>query len=285
MIYTLSDVHMGRGDARDNFTDNKKSQLFDLLRKIKLEDAELVIIGDLFDFWQGGVSDILMYRRDVIEFICGMRATYIIGNHDIDLKKFIGQDLVSCKLFNIMSEPFIREINGKKVKFMHGHEGDPFNNTSSPGWGRMISIFAGLYEDKNGSPYYGDGGSVEERLQYVGDKALKIWNRVAGFVTGKSKYNIPEVHLTPAKDSELVDENIQQIWADRMKDGYDIAILGHTHVPGNYEGWYYNDGSWVASRQENDYITIDDKCNISICKCPGERVINNRIYRDVVLST
>ena len=200
-VYVFSDSHMGAGyagavgpaAARDNFGAwGHDRDLFDFLNFIDHDQSgggSIVITGDLFEFWQAAVGDVLMARKDILDRLAAFgrgdlnRLRYIPGNHDIDLRALIPQapkqvsDWLRHPFFNHMAEPFTEKIGDRYYRFLHGHEGDEFNQSSFPGSGRILAIMAAVVEDMVGSPYFDKTMkvSVEGSLSALADKVLGFW--------------------------------------------------------------------------------------------------------------
>src|SRR5262249_61139459 len=97
------------------------------------------------------------------------------GNHYVDLLHSVGAALFKHPFFDRMRRPFVRELGGKTFRFFHGHETDPFNAGDDPGFGRMLAIFGGVFEDENGSPLLRSGEGIEDVLEQFGESTLMIW--------------------------------------------------------------------------------------------------------------
>ena len=167
-IFVISDLHMGDGGSRDNFAcGDCRDQLVAFLNYVERQDGELIVLGDLFEFWQMNLARVLVYKknRPLIERLGKLKATYVIGNHDIDLVGFVDAPLLTPDLFGRLSTAFSRTINGKTFHFMHGHEVDPYNKGENPGKGRILTIAAAMGEDLAASPKLGDQYAVEVILE------------------------------------------------------------------------------------------------------------------------
>ncbi|WP_437594103.1 metallophosphoesterase [Sorangium sp. So ce1000] len=248
-IFVVSDLHIGDGGARDNFDTGKKApQLRAFLDHVGSEGGELFILGDLFELWQMNLSLLLVKRRALLDQMATLRMVYVPGNHDIDLLHFIGTDFLHHPFFATMRAPFVRELGGKRFRFCHGHETDPFNAGDHPGFGRMLTIFAGIFEDENGSPLLTSGESVEDILEQFGDSMLTIWRRAVATMNhrGLEGKMCPTVALTPAQSPDRLGEHVVGMRADLDMGAYDVAVLGHTHKAGRIGGWYFNSGSWTG---------------------------------------
>ncbi len=270
-IFVISDLHIGDGGPRDNFghkDSDRPGQLTEFLAHVKRENGELIIIGDLFEFWQASLSKVIMHNLPLLDQLAELEPKYVLGNHDADLKDFIGVDMLAHPFFKSMSGRLTRTIGGKSFRFMHGHEVDEFNKGDAPGWGRMLAIFAGIFEEKNKSPMLPEGESVEEVLSKFGESLLQVWNWLVNTfkksVSGGDAPN-PKNELTPAQNQDRVSQMMQEYDEDRSTNGYDMVIVGHTHQPGRREDWYFNTGSWVTSDDSrNNFVRIEPDGNVAV---------------------
>jgi len=251
-IFVISDLHLGDGGARDKFeAGGKTRELHGFLDHVGSEGGELFVLGDLFELWQMNMSRLFVKRREVLDHLATLDVVYVPGNHDVDLAHFIGTGFLEHPFFARMRAPFTRTLGGRRYRFAHGHETDPFNAGDDPGFGRMLAIFSGLFEDRNGSPLLASGEGVGDVLEQFGESMLTIWkcaaatmkDRPAGQADGEAG---PGAALTPAQDPDRLVEHVAGVRADLEKGGYDVAVLGHTHRPGRIGDWYFNSGSWTG---------------------------------------
>ena len=269
-IFVISDLHMGHGGSRDNFAQNdREQQLSSFLDYVQSERGGLIILGDLFEFWQFSISRVIMSNISFLDRFARLKAYYILGNHDADLLGFLdtsrGRKMLRHKFFKKMGGPLDKSIGGKKFRFMHGHEVDQYNRGDSPGLGRLLAIFAGIMEDKNMSPKLPSGETVENVLANAGEGLALlwriIWSHIKGSLNNTDSAN-PERELTPAQNPDRLGEMMSLYRQDKEKEGYDIAIIGHTHKPGRYEGWYYNSGSWAG--ESNNFVKISPDGDVGV---------------------
>ncbi|AUX43213.1 hypothetical protein SOCE26_046570 [Sorangium cellulosum] len=248
-IFVISDLHIGDGGVRDNFETGKKTpQLRAFLDHVGSEGGELFVLGDLFELWQMNLSLLLVKRRALLDQLAALRLVYVPGNHDVDLAHFTGTDFLHHPFFACMRAPFVRELGGKRFRFCHGHETDPFNAGDDPGFGRMLAIFAGIFEDENGSPLLASGESVEDVLEQFGDSMLTIWKRSLATVNRRgAKGDVrPSSALTPAQSPDRLGEHVVGVRAELDLGAHDVTVLGHTHKAGRIGDWYFNSGSWAG---------------------------------------
>jgi UDP-2,3-diacylglucosamine pyrophosphatase LpxH/uncharacterized membrane protein HdeD (DUF308 family) len=259
-IFVISDLHLGDGGLRDKFeAGGKTPELHAFLDHIDREGGELFILGDLFELWQMNLSRLLVKRRETLDRLAALPIVYVPGNHDVDLAHFMGQGFLDHPFFERMRAPFVRELGGRQFRFFHGHETDPFNAGDDPGFGRMLAIFSGIFEDRNGSPLLASGDAVGDVLEQFGESMLTLW-RCATLAMQERLLDPArdDVHpgeaLTPAQDPDRLVEHVAGVRADREARGYDVAVLGHTHKPGRIGDWYFNSGSWTGPC--NTYLRI-----------------------------
>jgi len=280
-IFVISDLHIGDGGPRDNFAvGDKENQLNLFLDFIHRENGELIITGDLFEFWQVSIGKVLTKWLKLINRFAAMDTTYVVGNHDIDLEALIGTDMLAHPLFKKMSRRFVREIGGKKFMFMHGHEADPYNKGDTPSWTRILTIFAGIVEDVNGSPLLGTGVTVEEALLNISVPLMKAWNwlvnlRYKKAIGGKSP-SPSKRELTPSQNPERAQKLLDDYKKDKETELYDIAIVGHTHQVGRFEDWYFNSGCWV--KEINNFLRISTDGQVRVFDWKdGQAIPNNTV--------
>ena len=255
-IFVISDLHLGDGGARDNFeAGGKTRELRSFLDHVGGEGGELFVLGDLFELWQMSLSRLIVKRLELLDHFATLPVVYVPGNHDVDLAHFIDTDLLAHPFFARMRQPFTRELGNKRFRFFHGHEVDPFNSGDDPGFGRMLAIFAGIFEDQNGSPFIRSGETAEEVLEQFGDSMLTLWTTAMTTIGSRAgKTMKADSTLTPAQNPDRLAEHVSGVRGDRENARYDVAVLGHTHRPGRVGEWYFNSGSWAGRR--NDFLRI-----------------------------
>ena len=294
-IFVISDLHMGDGGARDNFPlNNREKELSSFLDYVASQQGELVVLGDLFEFWQMNLSKIVMKHLPLLDRLAAMNVTYVLGNHDADLDGFVGTGFLSHPLFQRMFGPFERQIGGKRFMFMHGHEVDPVNRGDEPDLGTLCCIFAGMQEDKNGSPVLPDGEFVEDHLEEIGNILEDIaghfkgaetrltgwWGQLYSQVSRRLQRTRGTAarHFTPAQNPDRAKEMLAMYWEDMEDNGYDVLIAGHTHHPGHIEDWYFNSGTWA--RKTNTFVQVSPDGDAAVFDwVNGRPVANNTVLK------
>lgn len=278
-IFCVSDLHMGDGGPRDNFAHmsggRREQEFISFLDYVESQDGKLYIVGDLFELWQGNVSQVLTCRVGLLDRLAMMGAMYLLGNHDIDLRYFDSRNGVSLAhplLRNLKLEWTI-EVNGKRVLMIHGHEQDKYCRSDVPGLGRISAIYSGLREDRNGSPLYGKYGE-----QTVEARSLSRWDRLSNFArrcVGEPNH------------SQIMR---QAILGTYVKSKCSALIYGHTHEPGQFYQYttafgmhlpvrVFNCGTWAE--QVNSFVRIDPSGEITVMDWVGGKPRRNHTRLDV----
>lgn len=265
-LFIVSDLHIGDGGPRDNFAADGKQQQFDLfLRYVKQQNGQLIILGDLFEFWQANLAKTIRFRLNLLDHLAALNTIYVVGNHDADLADFIGTKILNHPFFDRMTGPLTVSIAGKTFRLMHGHELDPFNRESKPGWGRILAILAGIIEDRKGSPLLSAGGLTEKSLLRLSRFFMWFWNNSVFFLekgAAQEPFGSVEQSLTPAQEPARVKGFISLFYKEKCQQGYDVIISGHTHQVGRVGDWYVNSGCWIGLR--NHFLRINPDATIEI---------------------
>src|SRR5262249_31094342 len=150
---------------------------------------------------------------------------------------------------------------------------DPFNSGDDPGFGRMLAIFGGVFEDENGSPLLRSGEGIEDVLEQFGESTLMIWQSAMATMKRDlgQKTLRPNATLTPAQNRDRLGEHVAGVRADLEGGEYDIAVLGHTHKPGRIGDWYFNSGSWTGPR--NPFLRISPDGHVRYLEWKDGRAI------------
>jgi UDP-2,3-diacylglucosamine pyrophosphatase LpxH len=178
--YVVSDLHIGdRDSARYNFGYGDKLNKFRRFLEV-VGDSPLLVLGDLFEFWQADIDRAIITNRDLLDTLSAMNVSYIPGNHDQDLSAFYAGTRGETSTF--IDHPFfrdraVRDLGGcrfgpKTFYFRHGHEGDAFNDKPQPDMGRLVTILVALIEDKLKSRYFANNVPIEAYLTTLSDKLL-----------------------------------------------------------------------------------------------------------------
>ena len=247
MIYCISDLHLGDKGPRDNFFARGEDRLYSFLEYVYEQRGELIILGDLFEWWQTNLSTSVLAYRELIDNLGGLGATWVLGNHDNALEGFRGTLLMPHHpLFRSCVGGFARVVGGRKIAFAHGHEGDPTCADPNPGIGALTAIMSAMLEDRNKGPNKG-GHAVEDQFIGALEWPLNLWRSVAN---------------RASRRKELLN-GMEQYRKDQRCDA---VLCGHTHEAGQL-GNYYNTGCWC--RDLDTFARVNDGGQINIFEWTG----------------
>jgi len=254
-VYAISDLHAGDGGPRDNFAfGSHEKDLLSFLDMVAGDNGKLIICGDLFELWQSNVSKVLTTRERMLDRLAKMNAIYVLGNHDADLRYFVGRNWLNHPFFHNMVDDFMLSIGGRRFSFIHGHQADAYCSGDTPGLGRITAIYSGLCEDKNGGPMIDKYRTVEDRAVGRLEKLVSLWSRLRG---------------KPDRFT-AINRNLRNLY---VKMGCDVVVCGHTHFPGRISNWHYNTGTWAE--RVNSFVRIDDCGHVFVCDWANGQATQN----------
>ena len=118
-IYFLSDFHLGAPDAASSL--QREKQVVRFLDEIKIDAAEIFLVGDMFDFWYEyrkvipkGYTRLFGKLAELSD--AGIPMHFFVGNHDMWMKDYFQKELN----IPIYFEPKEFERNGKRFYIGHG---------------------------------------------------------------------------------------------------------------------------------------------------------------------
>jgi len=261
-IFVVSDLHLGSGGRRDNFSSyRREKQFFYFLDFIEKNAGELIITGDLVDMWRFSLRKTLHRHAELFDRLAEMNASYIVGNHDQPIELLLQNRILPHSFFEKTTPSFTRLIGDKRFKFMHGHEFDPFNRRTRPLWGRIMCLTTGAFEWINGAPVV-TSDSIEEVLIKFEAELLKIWLWICHELEKTFGYNICPRSFGSRFKHLRTRKMLARQQVHKNSQGYDIAISAHTHRAGSFKNWYFNSGSWIGAASNFLSILPDGKTTI-----------------------
>ena len=212
--FFISDAHLG---SRQPLAEKR---LVDFLLSIRGRADGLYILGDLFEFWfeyyrvvPGAGLGILAQLAELRRR--GTRVVFLRGNHDVWYQGVLKREFGFEGFYDELSEV----VDGKRVFLLHG---DVLDRQLVPRWFRSLmrsrvnaTLFSILHPD--------------------------IGIGLARWIARKSR----EKGAKP----ELV-ERMRDFARSKIKEGFDIVIMGHSHIPEILElnnGVYLNIGDWLKN--------------------------------------
>lgn len=224
-IYFISDFHLGTPSYSESLKREKKIVAF--LDSIKTKAAEILIVGDMFDFWfeykttvPKGYVRLLGKLAELTD--AGIKIHFFVGNHDMWMRGYFEQELNIPVYFH----PKTFEWNGKKFFVGHGDGLGPGDH----GYKFLKSVFRNRFS------------------QWLFGAVHPSWGiGLANFFSRKSRAK------TGHKDKNFLGEEgewllifCRQILA---KEHFDFFIFGHRHYPIDYKltdtSRYINLGDWL----------------------------------------
>ena len=218
ILYIISDVHLGANAAKEEKV--KEERLVSFFEKIENEDAELVIAGDLFDFWFEYRHVVPRMHFRVISALAHLatRITvrYIAGNHDFWLDSFMSNQVGMI----IHQDNYRTELDGKRYFMTHGD---------------------GLLKNDYGYRFL--------------KKVLRHKINVFMYRLLHPDIGVPFAlycsHLSrnssARKKKPYTDIDYREFAFSKIDQGYDFVVLGHTHwaaMQAHGRGFYLNPGHW-----------------------------------------
>ncbi len=222
-LYFISDLHVGQ--YLEDLENKKKYLLLLLFEEIRFKNADLVINGDLFDFWFDYKTVIpkrcfwLCYELQKL-VNSGTKIHIIPGNHDYWMFTFFQEMGIS-----IHHQALEIDLHNKRFFIAHGDGFAPKDH----------------------------GYRV---VKYVFRHPLSIWmyrwlHPDVGVWFAEKFSRSSRVYTTEREDSNpnLAPPVYTNVGHSILKKGYDVVVFGHTHKPELTrfeEGTYLNIGNWIT---------------------------------------
>jgi UDP-2,3-diacylglucosamine hydrolase len=220
----ISDVHL-----IDSYSP-KTLAVVDFLEKKSSEFDHIFILGDLFDVWPGTTDYLIATFQPICEFFKkliqkGCQIYYLEGNHDFRLGDYFTKE-VGVKVY---PNSFESRWGNKKVFLAHGDLGNP----KEKGYRVLRSFLRSTW------------------LHFLIKPIPKKWIFQLGQKTSQASRGYQK--LTEEK-TELIRQTYRNSARQLFEKGYDVVIMGHTHIPDDYslnfgerECRYLNTGDWVSN--------------------------------------
>ncbi len=219
----ISDTHLGTRSC-------KAKELLAYLKSVRTN--HLILNGDIIDIWQFSKSYFPKPQLKIVRQILkmmeqGTEVTYIIGNHDESLRRFVGSKIGNLSIAN----KIVLELNGTKTWIFHGDAFDVVMHHSK--W--LAKLGATGYAMLTAINKF-----VNAILYIFGNKKISLSRDIKKMVKSKRKD---------------VTTKFEQTVADlAIKKKYKYVICGHIHWPANKminndNGIvnYLNSGDWVEN--------------------------------------
>ncbi len=227
-VVVISDVHLGTYGCH-------AKELLAYLKSIK--PKKIILNGDIIDIWQFSKNYWPTSHMQVVKYLTGLIAkgvqvTYITGNHDEMLRKFVGFKLGS---FSIQNKEVL-ELDGQKAWIFHG---DVFDVTMKHS--KWLA-----------------------RLGAHGYDLLILLNSLVNFICHKlnrNKVSFSRSIKNRVKSAVKFINDFEQVCAEiAIENQFQYVVCGHIHQPeireiANGKGavTYLNSGDWVENLTALEY--------------------------------
>lgn len=227
-LVIISDVHLGTYGC----------QAEELLQYLKtINPKKLILNGDIIDMWQFNKRYWPSSHMQIVKYITSVlsrktEVTYITGNHDEMLRRFVGFKLGSFSIENKV----VLNLDGKKAWIFHG---DVFDVTMQHS--KWLA-----------------------KLGAVGYDSLILLNTLVNFCLksiGKGKISLSKRIKDSVKTAVKFIYDFENTAAEIAIDNqYDYVVCGHIHQPqirmvNNSKGevLYLNSGDWIENMTALEY--------------------------------
>ena len=228
-LYIFSDAHLGaHSEAKESEKLSKISQLCELIKK---DGDRLIILGDLFDFWFEYEHTAPKEHYQVLFLLSelvkqGIRIDYVSGNHDFWLGDFFETQLK----IKVHRDDFETNYGGKRFHFIHG------DGLAPSDW--AYRILKKIFRNKFNIWLY---------RKLPPDFAFAFARKVSGSSRERSS----------KRENEFMSD-YQNYAAVKLRDGFDVVVIGHLHIPSYEEtanGLYINSGDFI---EHFSYVKVTD---------------------------
>ncbi len=252
MIIAVSDVHLGEAGFQEQ--DRQFSNFLDYVQNSLLkEGGDLVLLGDIFDFWRRDSVDVLEEYSGIIEKLLNLSSRvnvhYIVGNHDFYVSEI--PEYFNEKPFKSFGKS-IRIKDVQCFRFIHGYQlevmTNPYNKDME------------LYE------------SLARRLSYyagiTGHAANDIWHVITSLTEHENAYTSSMLKnpLSRLNGEHQSEDRIGDFAKSKTRQftlggRFDWLVYGHTHHPFKDDASKtINTGSWGRNQDPKEmcYLKIEN---------------------------
>ena len=271
-IFVISDLHIGDRSRRDHFHCEKQLKGFKkFLDYVDSNNGQLIVLGDLFEFWRYKQEKIISKRKDILDKLNDLGAIYIPGNHDDDSFELSKTD--AHPFFHRVRTPFLKTVGEKRIKFMHGHEFDPFITEKFDSIGKLVNCCSYMI-DLNSKSYLLAHGIVSNAFYAIGERFIQAKQKMSKEMTVEECcVNIIDDKTSSSLTPMRIKKMLSRYYNDKVNEVYDVAIVGHTHKAGHHGDWYFNSGSWLNG--SNDFLVIYPDGAIGSYKWTASGAVSN----------
>lgn len=223
-IYFASDIHLGLPNYKESL---EREKLFvNWLETIKHDAKEIILLGDVFDFW-------FEYKRAIpkgftrfLGKLCeitdsGIPVHFFIGNHDMWIFDYLPKETG----ITLHKKPIVKNYSGKKFYLAHGDGLGPGDNS----YKLLKKIFASRFSQWLFARFHPNIG---------------IW--IANTWSTHSRYSRETTPFEGEEKEWLI------LYSKKLlkSENYDFMIYGHRHLPMDLKLTdkcrFINLGDWIT---------------------------------------
>ena len=225
----VSDVHL---DPRAH---ERQVKFQKFLETVLPETDRLIILGDLFEFWFGYNSVIFHDYFPILVLLWkfrqeGKKIQYVTGNHDFHMGAFMKETLG----LEISESGIDLQVNGKLLYLCHG---DCINSRDH-------------------------GYKILHRITR-NTVTIKLFSLIPPHIGLSLALKLSNASRSYTKNRDVVPrQSILDFFHEKLDQGYDGLIYGHTHTPEYTESnWnekkvlLINSGDWI---EHSSYLEIEN---------------------------
>ncbi|HSH52906.1 MAG TPA: UDP-2,3-diacylglucosamine diphosphatase [Bacteroidales bacterium] len=224
-IYFASDVHLGLPNYNESL--NREKLFVRWLDKIKHDAKEIILLGDIFDFWFEYKRAIPRGYTRFLGKLCeltdsGILVHFFTGNHDMWIFDYLPKETGVI----LHKEPIVKEYSGKNFYLAHGDGLGPGDNS----YKLLKKIFASRFSQWLFARFHPNIG---------------IW--IANTWSTHSRYSREK------KPFEGEDKEWLILYSKKLlkSENFDYMVYGHRHLPMdiklNEKTRYINLGDWITN--------------------------------------
>lgn len=275
MVYVVSDFHAGDGSPTDAFAP-RRARFERFLAQVVEADphCQLVLAGDVFEFWHGLDGSAQRTYGDLMERLGALEPILLPGNHDVALICF-GAVRLDMSLLRRAAMSLVLHRNGCRVRIFHGHQFDrSWDPRRSIKGGLVVPALLGLLElrarwrlcrARRGKPVFLPSRPPDALLRY----GLNWWGRRCRQRQGDN----PGKEKATGKQHTV---SLETVEAYHVKHPNELIIAGHTHRAGWHKDWFVNVGAWHTD--DATYVRVTPDGEVTLHEWPSRQSIGTRLW-------
>lgn len=222
----ISDTHFGNGGEADDFYKNRRA-LINALDFYREEDYSLILLGDIEEFWQFDLPEIVSQYADApypriyprIKQFGDDRVHRVFGNHDYEWGGLVDPTLNAPDVSSFADEAIrLETVNGElRLLLAHGHQGSIESDKLAWLSRFFVRLYRGVEPWVRWSGFGVAGSSTKSQVARDFERTMYGWakqNKVL-FICGHSHRAI----FASKSHAERLREQISELQAQNLMRG------------------------------------------------------------------